>query len=120
MSTRKQRRALAGELAEIVVRHGGQVEISEGGVRNRQCTVQCTWPGKVDMSFDVDDLHGGGVLYNWYNASKPLQEGAWFMSVNKCHGRKATSYGHNAGLAKKALTEGCEAVADGRAFVDGT
>ena len=45
--------------------------------------------------------------------------GPWFMSVNEYHGTKATSFGHNEGLAKKAFREGCEAVADGRAFVDG-
>ena len=116
MSTKKQRRKLANELAMIATASGATTEISE---EKRSTRVDCEWPGKVRCGFDIDDLHQGGVLFSWHRAEKRLQMGPWFGSVNEYHGTKATSFGHNEGLAKKVFREGCEAVADGRAFVDG-
>jgi len=118
MSTKKQRRKLANELATIATASGAVVEVSEDGRRGTR--VDCEWPGKVRCGFDIDDLHQGGVLFSWHRAEKRLQMGPWFSSVNTYHGTKATSFGHNEGLAKKVFREGCEAVADGRAFVSGS
>ena len=118
MSTKKQRKALADELAMIATASGAVVEVSED--KDRSMRVDCEWPGKVRCWFDVDDLHQGGVLFSWHRAEKRLQMGPWFSSANAYHGTKATSFGHNEGLAKKVFREGCEAVADGRAFVSGT
>ena len=116
MSTKKQRRKLANELAMIAIASGATTEISE---EKRSTRVDCEWPGKVRCGFHIDDLHHGGILASFYQAEKPLANEIWFDSVNPYHQHKATLYRCTSAGFASAFQRACEAVADGRAFVDG-
>lgn len=105
------RTALAKQLAEIAGNAGAVVTITHG---SRDCYVNCEF-ADVSVSFDLDNLHRGGILASWYRASKPLALRP-FDSVNECHRHKATLYRDDAASFIAAFTTACAAVADGSAF----
>jgi len=114
----KQRKIIADQLREVLERHGAAVEVSKperNGFGLWELRVEAIFPGVVNVSLDVSDLHKGGALASWYNAQGKLNP-AVFPSVNTCHFHKATSYcGSYAGMVSHLDDIGA-AVAAGRAF----
>ena len=117
MSTSKQRRLLAYRFVATATNHGARCLIEPC---DRSLYVSCDFPDKVRVSFDIDDLHDGGVLISFHNAVLPLNPGPHFDSVNKHHWSKATVYRDSAVEALAAFEVACKAIADGSAFHHGT
>lgn len=117
-----QRKAIAARLKEIAERHGGMVRVDHeierlGLARRRSIRMEFEFR-HVRASTNIDDLHRGGILINWFYASRPLAIPGPFNSVNDCHRGKATMYEDSAEQMYPAFERACSAVADGSAFDD--
>ena len=116
-----QRKAIAAQLREVLERHGALVEVGQperNGFNQWEISVDAIFPGIVNVSLDVSDLHKGGSLASWYNAQGPLNQ-AVFPSVNTCHFHKATSYCETYAGMVSHLDDIGAAIAAGKAFGKG-
>ena len=111
---RRQRIAIAAKLSEIIISHGGKCIIEEDKAAYH-CTHVAGEFKDVRVSIDVDNLHHGGLMANWHQASRKLLP--WpFDSINEVHRSKATQYRNNADDFYEAFEEACSAVESGSAF----
>jgi hypothetical protein len=107
------REKLADTLGRMASVHGAKVNIDSFG---KSVTVTCEFP-EVSVSFDIDNLHGGGILASWYGARRDFAATVPGLdSVNTCHWRKGTQYGQDSIEFGAKFYRTCKAVQDGRAF----
>ena len=111
----KQRHHIAERLKEIALAHGGKVVFMEDYAPMRQTTLSFAMRG-VGVSTDIDERF---AMLHWYGADKPLNL-AIFGSVNKAHGRKATTYCDTWGGLYPEFKRLCAAVQSGDAFLPDT
>jgi hypothetical protein len=112
---RRKRKEIAARLVEIATSYGAVAKAVEDQAIHRSIRVDAAFE-TINVSIDVDDLHGGGLLGCWYQATKPLSLAAPFNSVNEVHRHKATLYRSNVSMFYSAFRRACAAVADGSAF----
>lgn len=109
---KKQRAAVTSRIADILRAHGASV-IAKDEPQCHSTRIDANFPGIVCLGMDVDDETQ--PFASWHSAQARLSRGV-FVSVNECHGHKATTICADWPTFYTELTALCGCIAAGKAF----
>jgi hypothetical protein len=109
---KQQRAAVTARIVDILRAHGATIE-TDDRPEYRETHIAADFAGVVKLGMDVDDKTQ--PFASWHSAQAWLSRGV-FVSVNECHGRKATTCCADWPTFYTELAAICGCIAAGKAF----